>query len=254
MMPGRMDPQGLPLIDLGGVALRPTGLLAAAGLLAGLAVARRAARRDGHHPAALTRAVVAGAALGLLGAHLVDLLAYHPERLAEPGALWRPAGLSSMGGLLGGLAGVALVLFGRRPGLSAHGDALALGLAPGWAIGRLGCALVHDHPGRLTDSPLGVRFPDGLRHDLGAYEAALLGGLALVLLLLRRAGLARGRLLAVLAASYGAGRLLLDGLRAADLPGADPRWLGLTPAQWACLVLLAWGLQALRPGRPAAHR
>ena len=251
-----MDPQGLPLIEIGGVALRPTGLLAAAGLLVGLAVARGAARRDGLDVAPLTRALVAGAGLGLLGAHLGDLLAYHPERLAEPGAPWIPGGLSSMGGLLGGLAGVALVLGRRAPGLRAHGDALALGLAPGWAIGRLGCALVHDHPGRLTTSPLGVRFPDGLRHDLGAYEAVLLGLLSLLLVLLRRAGLARGRLLGLLATGYGAGRLALDGLRATDLAGADRRWLSLTPAQWVSLALLGWGLASLRRGggRPGALR
>jgi phosphatidylglycerol:prolipoprotein diacylglycerol transferase len=245
-----MRSEGLDLVDLGGIALRPSGLLAAAGLLTGLAIARHAARRDGLDPARLTRALVAGAGLGLVCAHLAELFLYHPEALGEPGALWRlDRGLSSMGGLAGGLAGAALVLAGRKPGLLAHGDALALGTAPGWAIGRLGCALVHDHPGRLTRSPLGVQFPDGLRHDLGAYEAAWLALLSLGLLMLRRAGLARDRLLMVLAAAYGVGRLALDGLRATDLPGADPRWLGLTPAQWACFALAGWGLAALRGRR-----
>jgi phosphatidylglycerol:prolipoprotein diacylglycerol transferase len=244
------QPGGLPLLEVGGLALRPSGLLAAAGLLAGLWLARRAARRDGLDPALLARLVTVAAGAGLVGAHLLDLLAYHPGALADPWALLRLGdGLSSMGGLLGGAAGAALVMRGRRPGLLEHGDALALGLAPGWALGRVGCALVHDHPGRLTTSPLGVRFPDGLRHDLGAYEAVLLALLWLVLLGLRRAGLARGRLLPTLAAGYGAGRFALDALRATDLPGADPRHLGLTPAQWGCLALAGWGLAALRAPR-----
>ncbi|HET9554176.1 MAG TPA: prolipoprotein diacylglyceryl transferase family protein, partial [Anaeromyxobacteraceae bacterium] len=160
----------LPLLHLGPVALRPTGLFTAAGLLLGLAVARRAARRDGLEPAPLARLAAIALAGGLVGAHLVHLLAYHPEELADPWVLLRLGdGLSSMGGLAGGVAAALFLFRGRRPGLLAYGDALALGLAPGWAVGRVGCALVHDHPGRLTTSPLAVAFPDGLRHDLGAY-------------------------------------------------------------------------------------
>lgn len=241
---------GLPLLRLGPVALRPTGLLSAAGLVVGLAVAARAARRDGLDPQALVRAAAVAAAAGLLGAHLLHLLAYHPEELRDPWALLRLGdGLSSMGGLLGGTLGLWLALR-RRGGLLAYGDALALGLAPGWAIGRVGCALVHDHPGHRTTFPLAVAFPDGPRHDLGLYEALLLLALAAALRPLRRRPAWRGRLLAALALGYGAGRLLLDFLRADDLPGADPRLAGLTPAQWLCLGLLAWGAAALRAPRP----
>ncbi len=248
------DLPGLQLIQLGPLALRPTGLLAAAGLLLGLAVARAVARADGLDAAALTRRLALAAGVGLVGAHLGHLLAYHPEELRDPWALLRLSdGLSSMGGLLAGAAALALAFRGAVPGLAAHGDALALGLAPGWMVGRLGCALAHDHPGRLTTAPLAVRFPDGLRHDLGLLEALLLGALWLLLLGLRRAPRWRGRLLQVLALGYGAGRFLLDLLRATDLPGADPRHAGLTPAQWACLLILAWGGWSLarplrRPG------
>ena len=46
--------------------------------------------------------------LGLVFAHVFDVLAYYPERLAEdPWELFRIWGsLSSMGGMLGGLAGL----------------------------------------------------------------------------------------------------------------------------------------------------
>jgi len=243
---------GLPLIDLGPVALRPTGLLGAAGLLVGLLVATRAARRDGLDHRPLVRAVVVAAGAGLVGAHLLHLLAYHPEELADPWAVLRLGdGLSSMGGLLGGAAGLALALRGQATGLRRYADALALGLAPGWAIGRVGCALVRDHPGHRTSFPLAAAYPDGLRHDLGTYEAALLLALAAALLALRRRGAQRGRLLAVLALGYGAGRFALDVLRATDLPGADPRLAGLTPAQWLCLPLVAWAAAALRAPRPS---
>lgn len=242
---------GLPLLRIGPLSLRPTGLLGAAGLLLGLLVAARAARRDGLDHRPLVRAVVVAAGAGLVGAHLVHLLAYHPEELVDPWALLRLGdGLSSMGGLLGGALGLARSLRSRSPGFRRYADALALGLAPGWAVGRVGCALVRDHPGHRTGFPLAAAYPDGARHDLGTYEVALLVALSAGLLALRRRGLLRGRLLSVLALGYGVGRFGLDFLRATDLPGADPRLAGLTPAQWLCPLLAAWAGATLRAPRP----
>jgi phosphatidylglycerol:prolipoprotein diacylglycerol transferase len=249
VLPG--GPEGLALLPLGPLRLRPTGLLTALGIVVGLAVALRAARRDGLDGRTLLRSAALACGLGLVGAHLTHLLAYHPEELDDPWALLRLGdGLSSLGGIAGGALGGWLGLRRARPGLAAYGDALALGLAPGWAIGRLGCALVHDHPGPRLASPLSFAALDGPRLDLGALEAVALAGLAAVLLGLRRRGALRGRLLPLAALAYGLLRLGLDLLRATDLPGADARLAGLTPAQWLCLPLAAWGVVALRRGRP----
>src|SRR5207244_3991525 len=61
-------------------------------------------------------------------------------------------------------------------------------------------------------------------------------------------------LLAVLALLYGAGRFVLDFLRARDLPYVDARYLGLTPAQYFCVALVAYGAWALLARRRAADR
>ena len=194
---------------------------------------------------------------GLVSAHLVHLLLYHPEELRSGGLLqvlkvWD--GLSSMGGLLGGV--LAAVVFFRVRGLdfSQYADAFALGIAPGWAIARLGCFSVHDHPGVLTSFFLAVRFPDGARHDLGLYDALVLFGLTLLLYGLARRQLLAGRLLAVLAVGYGAARFALDFLRARDVAYADARYLGLTPAQYACVLLVVYGAVELVRGPLASAR
>jgi phosphatidylglycerol:prolipoprotein diacylglycerol transferase len=64
------------------------------------------------------------------------------------------------------------------------------------------------------------------------------------------------RLLPLLAVLYGSSRFLLDFLRATDLPYVDARYLGLTPAQFASLAAIAWGLYSLvrRRAEPAATR
>jgi phosphatidylglycerol:prolipoprotein diacylglycerol transferase len=152
-----------------------------------------------------------------------------------------------MGGLLGAMIGAAIWF--RRRGITfrPYSDAFALGLAPGWGIARLGCFTAHDHPGVRSDFFLAVDFPGGPRHDLGLEEAILLFALAALLWTLRRRGMLRGRLLALLALLYGAGRFLLDFLRArpGDVPYADGRQLGLTFAQWFALGLVGYAVVRL---------
>jgi phosphatidylglycerol---prolipoprotein diacylglyceryl transferase len=242
----------LPSLTLGPFTLQSFGLLSAAGILVGMQVAAGAARRDGLDPRIVLDFSVVAVAGGIVGGHLVHLVFYHPEELADPVRILKVwEGLSSMGGLAGAIATAAIWF--RRRGLrfGPFGDAYALGLAPGWGIARLGCFSVHDHPGIRSDSWLAVDFPGGPRHDLGLYEAILLFALAILLLGLRRGGRMRGRLLPLLAVTYGVGRFLLDFLRArpGDLAYADGRQLGLTFAQWFGLGLVAWGITRMsRPG------
>jgi phosphatidylglycerol:prolipoprotein diacylglycerol transferase len=238
----------LPSFTLGPLTLQSFGLLSAAGVLAGMQVAARAAGRDGLDPRIVLDFSVIAVAGGIVGGHLVHLVFYHPEELADPVRILKVwEGLSSMGGLAGAILTAAFWFRRRGLAFAPYGDAWALGLAPGWGIARLGCFSVHDHPGVRSDFWLAVDFPGGPRHDLGLYEAILLFALAGLLFALRRRGLLKGLLLPLLAVLYGAGRFLLDFLRArpGDLAYADGRQLGLTFAQWFALGLLAWGASRL---------
>lgn len=197
---------------------------------------------------------------GLIGAHVVSLVAYHPERLqADTVArlLDIPNGLSSTGGFLGALAGTwALCRLARRPCLPML-DVLALALPWAFVIGRLGCFLVHDHPGIRSGSFLAVRWPDGPRLDLGLTEA--------LMWLLIAAGLHAGRRLwsrdgwpvGFLLLAYGTTRLALDALRASPESGGgggptgDARYGSLTPAQVAAMLSLLVGTRLLLGSQPA---
>ena len=98
----------------------------------------------------------------------------------------------------------------------------------------------------------------GVRHDLGLYEAALCFGIfALLLALSKRQQTWQGLQSGVCAIVYGLGRFGLDFLRATDMEGAadrvsDPRYFGLTAAQYAMLVLAAWGVWILATRRQAS--
>jgi len=193
--------------------------------------------------------------LGLVFAHVFDVLVYTPERLAEnPLELFRLwGGLSSFGGMLGGLLGLALVMW--RQGMSAARitrfvDCLIFALPFTLAIGRLGCALLHDHPGVASDHWLAVDFPDGPRFDLGLLEFLYVSGVAAAFAALGRRRRPSGFYIGLFFALYGPVRFALDGLRV-----ADARYLGWTPAQYLSVLATLGGfavLVAVARGRPAA--
>jgi len=241
----------LPSLSLGPFTIQSFGVLSALGILLATLLMSRAARELGKDPQVPVDFAVVGVIAGVVGGHLVHLLAYHPEELREPWRivmLWQ--GLSSMGGLLGGVIAAVVWFRVKRIRFADYADAFALGLAPGWGVARIGCFTVHDHPGVLTSFPLAVQFPDGPRHDLGLYEAIVLLALGAVLWILHRRDRLRGGLLPLLAVVYGIARFLLDFLRARDVPYADARHLGLTFAQYTAVALVVWGAAGLvRVGR-----
>ena len=254
MLPYRQPPSlALPL----GLRLEAFGLLSTLGTYVGAVLGARAARRYAPGDDGPLKGVTSWAiGFGLLGAHLLHVLGYHPELLTEQGPLvllkvWD--GLSSMGGVLGALLGI--FFYFHRSGLpvTPYLDALALGTAPGWMIARVGCFLAHDHPGVRTSFPLAVLYPGGPRHDLGLYDALVLAALSVLLYALARKRRPQGLLMGLLAVGYSACRFCLDFLRASDLSFVDKRFFGLTPAQYIVLGLFAAGVYLLvRAGRASA--
>jgi phosphatidylglycerol---prolipoprotein diacylglyceryl transferase len=246
-----------PALHLGPVTLQAFGALAALGVALAVRASAWAACRRGLDPRPILDYALWGVLAGVLCGHLVHVGLYHPDEIRDPRrlfAVWD--GLSSFGGLLGGVL-AALVFFGlRRAPLARYGDAFAVGVPTGWAVARVGCFLVHDHPGRLTTFPLAVAFPGGARHDLGLYEAIVLFAISGLLWWLWSHHRLEGRLLGLLAVLYGVARFGLDFLRATDLPYVDARYAGLTPAQYGSFLLVAWGAWRLArrpPGAPSGR-
>lgn len=250
--------------QIGPLTIHAFGVMVAIGVLLAHEIALRRARLIGLAEARMRSALGHMLLVGFVGAHVFALLLYEPARLVEePLALLKINGaLSSYGGLLGALIGLA-IFRKRAPDVALRKvvDAAAFALPFGWLFGRIGCALAHDHPGALTSFFLAVDFgnhaPGGVRHDLGLYEALWWVVIVGLFVLLDRARPAlRQRpwfypgLLAVL---YGPARFMLDFLRAGPTEGGDVRFLGLTPAQYLSAVILVVGILLLTRGRTEQH-
>ncbi len=238
-----------PKLELGPLTIEPFGIFVAAGILLAAHLLGKQAQRQGLDPTPLADYAPWGVGVGVVVGHLVHLLAYHPEELSKSPfqilKVWD--GLSSFGGLLGGILAAVVFFRVRKLRFRDYSDAFALGVAPGWAVARLGCFAVHDHPGVPTDFFLAVNFPfpGGPRHDLGMYDAIFLFAISGLLYALRNAGKLRGRLLPLLSLLYAFGRFGFDFLRATDLKYVDARYAGLTPAQYGSIGLILYGLWGL---------
>jgi phosphatidylglycerol:prolipoprotein diacylglycerol transferase len=185
----------------------------------GYPIATRKARQNGVDPEQFTKLGLCVILAGFVGGHLAKFfysadgwraIAAHPLVLLEV-----LNGQASFGSFIGGyFAALAFLRWHSVPYrdwyIYAHASCFALPFA--WWIGRLGCYLVHDHPGVLTSSFLGVRYPGGTRFDLGLLEALFLILLAGLFFVLDRKARPRGFYYVAFLFSYGGFRFFLDRL------------------------------------------
>jgi phosphatidylglycerol:prolipoprotein diacylglycerol transferase len=255
-----------PAFHLGPLTIHAFGIAVAVAMWLGLTMIERRFQAAGLDPVMGNRLggwMIVG---GVLGAHVFSILFYFPDKLRDDPLIllrvWED--ISSIGGMLGGIIGASLFFWTRpqqidRRTALAYLDAIAFVFPGALAIGRLGCALAHDHPGVVTSFPLavslqtdaareyirgvydaaGAAFPHDAAalgfHDLGLYEC-----LFLVLVIVpafvfwNRRRRPVGFYLAAFPAIYLPVRFALDMLRV-----SDARYLRLTPAQWAAALITA---------------
>lgn len=228
-------------IPIGPLTLHVWGLFVALGFAAAAWAAGWLARRRGGDAQVVydlaARMVVTGMVGGRLGHVILYEPAYYLAHPLEVFAVWE-GGLSLFGGLLVSVAVGVWYLRARRVDVWRYADAVAFGLPVGFAVGRIGCFLIHDHPGTATDFVLGVQYPDGVvRHDLGLYE--VLNGvlLAALFVVMAQKRVPVGWFLAVFAMEYGMFRVVTDGLRT-----VDSRYAGMTPGQYLGGALVVAGI------------
>ena len=236
----------LPSVVLFGQPIRPFTWFVSAGMVLCYFLALRRVKAEGLYAPLAAVGLFWVAVGGFIGAHVVEVVAYYPERLLRDPftlfAVWE--GLSSFGGFIGGT--IALYIYTRRRGvwMLAYVDAMMYGFAPGWILARGGCFVSHDHLGLYSNFFLAVAYPGGARHNLGFYEVLWAAVITLVLYALPRRRRFVGFYTALVLCLYAPARFLLDFLRT-----DDRRYLGLTPAQYLCGALVVLAVVLILKGR-----
>ena len=248
-----------PEIDIFGISLKTFGIFFALNFVAWGALLARRLREIGRPVDWSYEIVFAALVGGLIGARGYYLIQHHDT--VTFGDVFSGSGLVWYGGLLGGTIAVLLWAWRRNFLSLALLDMSAVGLALGYAIGRIGCQVSGDGDyGKPSDLPWAMGYPDGTVptepgvtvHPTPIYETLTMGLVALVLWHLRdrvRAGV----LFALYLVLAGLERFLVEFVRRNDETVA-----GLTTPQVESLVLMAVGVVWIavvsrRPGGIAAR-
>lgn len=238
------------IIQLGPLPLQTWGTFVAAGFVIATGISARRAREKGLDPKLIWDMAFWIFIAAMIGSRLFHVLIYdpayylaHPLDAIDP----RKPGFAIMGGLLSGAAVVFWFLRRRHLDFIAYADTLVWGIPWGCGIGRIGCFLIHDHPGTLSSFALAVKYPDGKsRHDLGLYLSLVGFAIGFIFLFLNRKRRAPGFFLGAFFVLDGFSRLWLDAYRVADV-----RYFGLTPTQWLSVPLIGLGFYLVWPKRGA---
>jgi phosphatidylglycerol---prolipoprotein diacylglyceryl transferase len=234
----------IPFPIIGKLTIHAFGILVATGILVGAWLTRKRGRELGLVDENVASMITTTLVVGFICAHLFDVFAYQPYGMRPTwNEILNPTmAFSSFGGFAGAVAGLVYWCKKNRQPIMPYADSLGYGLATGWMFGRLGCFSAHDHPGMHTTFFLAVKYPDGPRFDLGLLEALWAMGVALSFAILRRKRRPLGTYVAILTTAYAPVRFGLDFLRTRNLAMSDPRYGGLTPAQWGCFGVLVAGI------------
>jgi phosphatidylglycerol:prolipoprotein diacylglycerol transferase len=253
-----IDPVALTLL---GIPVRWYGLTLLAAAAVAIWLARREGRRRGIAPEVISDAVVWVAVASLVGGRTLYVIQNELGTIAADPLhvlmVWQ-GGLSFYGGLITGLAAIAV--FARRRGIPVllAADIAAPAAALGQAIGHFGCLISGDSFGTATSVPWAVIYrnpaamaPQGVPlHPTQLYEALALGILFVALWRARPRleGFGIGALAGAYLLGLSAIRFGLFFLR--DEPAV---FLGLKTAQWLGLgiavLAIALLLAARRQGR-----
>jgi phosphatidylglycerol:prolipoprotein diacylglycerol transferase len=234
------------------------GALVCVGVSVGTVVMARYARHVGESEATARRMAGWLAIIGIISAHVLDVVFYQPgEALRHPVELlevW--TSISSYGGFVGGALGFAYVVWRDKLRVARWADISLVGLLVAFSIGRAGCATVHDHIGAPTTAAIGIDYPREVlaihdvlgemhstapvirAHNLGLEELLYLIPVNVLVLWLafRRRRLPAGLLAALAAGLYAPVRFGLEHWR---LASSDPPYAGLTFAQWCSIAVFA---------------
>jgi phosphatidylglycerol:prolipoprotein diacylglycerol transferase len=263
-----------PSVSVGPLTIHAFGVIVAGAVVVGLSLGARRFKSSNLDVSLGERMGWWTIVGGFLGAHVFSVLFYFPGELARNPLilfkLWED--IASFGSIIGGVIGMWLFFRIRAPSTDPYTrwqfvDVVAYAFPFSLMIGRMACAIAHDHPGTITSFPLaislrtaraqeyfsGIYTPAGRAselpnaaamstlgfHDLGWYEFLYLALVVVPAVFViarwnaRKSAPLPGTLVVAFALFYMPVRFALDFLRV-----SDARYVGLTPAQWTALSIL----------------
>ncbi|MBN1123814.1 MAG: prolipoprotein diacylglyceryl transferase [Sedimentisphaerales bacterium] len=148
----------LPIIH---VTVKSYGAMMVIGFLLAVLLMRRLLKGFGEDPDHITNVALYALIAGVIGARIFYVVHFWEKFRGEPLsvlAVWQ-GGLEYLGGVLLAIVVVLIYLFRNKLPVRTYMDVLSIGLMLGLGFGRIGCFWNGCCFGKVTECPLGVRFP-----------------------------------------------------------------------------------------------
>ena len=230
---------------IGSLEIRFYGVLVALGMLFGLLICCRLAKKRGFKSDDIWVLALFVLPLAILGARIYYCVFYdHSYTFLEFWRIW-DGGIAVYGAIIGGAIGVALYCLIFKKNFLALADIVVVGVALGQAIGRIGCYFGHCCYGAEVLNDNLKFFPLSIIHD-GKWHLATffyesvwdLINMAILLVVLNKSKI-NGTNLGVYMLWYGIGRGWIEGLRGDSLFIGSS---GIRVSQLISLIIAVAGL------------
>ena len=232
------------LFEIGPVQVASFGVMMTLGFVTGLLILRRELTRKMLDVSFAETVAVATMIGGLAGAKIYFIIEAWSYVVQDPyNMILSGAGFTFLGGMIGGAAGVMLIIRYRGQPMLPIIDAIALTLPAGYGIGRIGCQLAGDGDyGVPTQLPWGMAYPNGIVpttervHPAPVYETLYSAIIFWILWKLRLRLTKPGQMFCVYLILAGFARFLVEFIRT-----NPPVLFGLSDAQVISILMMIGG-------------
>ena len=202
-----------------GIDIMWYGILMATGMVLGVFIALREAKRLGIKEDDILNLAIIAIPCGLIGARLYYVIfnwSYYSGNISEI-LNFRGGGMAIHGGLLGGVLAGYIYTKVKKLNFFKMADCVVLGIPLAQAIGRWGNYLNKEAHGGPTDLPWGIMV-DGVKvHPTFLYESIWDFGVFIFFMLFRKKQKNEGQILVYYITLYSIGRMFIEVLRTDSL-------------------------------------
>jgi len=223
--------------------------MASAGFLAALFLCLREGKRKGIGEESMWD-IMTLSLIGIIAGSRIFYILFNFERfnnLADIFNIYKNGGFSLLGGIVVAIPLVYIYAKAKKINIYKLGDALTPGIIISIIITRMGCFLVYDHIGKITNLPWARLYIDhSARHPVALYyiiNAVVILG---IICYLKKRQLKDGILVLSITLYYSISRFFLEFTRCSDLDFCDSRFFDLTRNQWFLLFAIPFLVYCLK--------
>lgn len=228
-------------IGLFAITIQVWGLMVSLGFLAALFFSLKEGESKGINKESMWDIMILSL-IGIIAGSRVFFILFNFEKfnnLFDAFNIYKNGGFSLLGGMAMAIPLIYIYAKTKKINIYKLGDILAPGIIISVIIIRLGCFLVYDHIGKITNLPWARLYIDqSARHPVALYYIINAIVILVIICYLKKRNLNDGVLALSAALYYSVSRFFLEFTRCSDLSICDSRFFNLTHNQWLLLFAI----------------